>query len=136
MCYFLYGAVNDGINTNDYKIATKDNKFHFNCGDVKAVNDCVKTCGDGYRITFNYCDCDTAIGQKHINKKQLKDFEEYLLNLRDVRGIKYVLISKNWWEETNKKEETVHIDDIDILYFLANIEDNCLYKIELYKKYY
>ena len=29
-----------------------------------------------------------------------------------------------------------NIQDIDILYFLANMEDNCLYKIELYKKYY
>ena len=57
------------------------------------------------------------------------------MDLQNVRGIKYVLISKNWWKETNKKQETVHIRDIDVLHFLANIEENCLYKIELYKKY-
>ncbi len=136
MCYFLYGAVNSGINTDDYKKATKDTEYHFNCGDIESVNDCIGKCGIDYRITSNHCDCDTAIGQKYTNKKQLKIFEELLINLKTVRGIKHILLSKNWWKETNNKQETVHIDDIDILYFLANMEDNCLYKIELYKKYY
>lgn len=135
MCYFLYGAVNNGINTADYTSATKDFEYHFNCGDMEDVNDCVVKCGIDYRITDHYCDCDTAIGQKHTNKKQLKTFEELLLHLKEIRGIKYILISKNWWEETNNKQETVHIDDIDIVHFLANMENNCLYKIELYKRY-
>jgi len=136
MCYFLYGAINSGINDEDYKTASKDNEFHFNCGNIKDVNACVEKCGMDYRITFNYCDCNTDIGQKDTNKKQLKSLEELLLNFKNVRGIKYVLISKNWWKETNSKQETVHIQEMDILHFLANMEDNCLYKIELYKKYY
>ncbi|MBE6903789.1 MAG: hypothetical protein E7480_04185 [Ruminococcaceae bacterium] len=136
MCYFLYGAVNNGINDDDYKKATKDAEYHFNCGDINSVNNCVENCGTGYRITLNHCDCDTAIGQKNTNKNQLKNLEELLLYIKKVRGIKHILISKNWWKETNNKQETVHIDDIDILSFLANMEDNCLYKIELYKKYY
>ncbi|MBR3778822.1 MAG: hypothetical protein IKL13_03740, partial [Clostridia bacterium] len=70
------------------------------------------------------------------NKKGLEELKDLLLNLQNVRGIKYVLISKNWWKETNSKQETVHIQEMDILHFLANMEDNCLYKIELYKKYY
>lgn len=136
MCYFLYGAVNNGINDDDYKIAIKNSEYIFNCGDINDVNDCVENCGVEYRITTNHCDCDTAIGQKHTNKEELKSLEKLLLNLKKVRGIKYILISKNWVEETNNKQETVHIDDIDILHFFANAEDNCLYKIELYKKYY
>ena len=136
MCYFLYGAINDGINKDDYEKITKDAEYHFNSGDVNSVNKCVAICGDSYRITLNHCDCDTAIGQKHTNKKELEELRDLLLNLQNVRGIKYVLISKNWWEETNNKQETVHIQDIDILHFLANMEDNCLYKLELYKKYY
>ena len=47
-----------------------------------------------------------------------------------------MLISKNWLDNENETEETVHIDDIDVIPFLANIQDNRLYKIELYKKYY
>ena len=27
MCYFLYGAVNNGINDDDYKIAIKNTEF-------------------------------------------------------------------------------------------------------------
>ncbi len=136
MCYFLYGAINGGINKEDYEKITKDTEYHFSIGNVNSVNECVENCGNSYRITFNYCDCDTAIGQKHTDKKQIKELESLLLNLQDVRGIKYVLISKNWAKETNNKQETVHIQDVDILHFLANMEDNCLYKIELYKKYY
>ena len=136
MCYFLYEAINSGINDDDYKKAINGTEYHFNTGSVEDINNCVAGCGESYRITFNHCDCDTAIGQKQTNKKQLKEFEALLLDLKKVRGIKYVFISKNWWKEANNKQETVHIDDIDILYFLANMEDNCLYKIELYKKYY
>lgn len=136
MCYFLYGAINDGINQADYEKIAKDTEYHFSCGNADAVNKCVESCGKSYRITLDYCDCHTPIGQKHTNKKGLEELKALLLNLQDVRGIKYVLISKNWWEETNTKQETVHIQDIDILRFLANMEDNCLYKLELYKKYY
>lgn len=136
MCYFLYGAINEGINTNDYNRTIQNYEYHFHLGNSDAVNHCVENCGDRYRITVKHCDCDTAIGQKDINKAQLKTLVELLQKLKDVRGIKYVIISKNWWKETNRKQETVHIDDVDILYFLANMEENCMYKIELYKKFY
>ena len=136
MCYFLYGAINDGINVDDYEKTIKDTEYHFSFGNITSVNECVANCDNSYRITLNHCDCNTAIGQKHTNKKELEELKDLLLNLQNVRGIKHILISKNWWKETNNKQETVHIQDIDILYFLANMEDNCLYKIELYKKYY
>ncbi len=136
MCYFLYGAVNDGVSLKEYHEAIKDSAFHFRIGSAKDVNEGIKNCDDGYRITLDSCDCDTAIGQKDSDRKELKKFEKFLLNLRDVRGIKYMLLSKNWWRETNTRQETVHIDDIDLLHFLAGIEDNCLYKIELYKRYH
>ena len=136
MCYFLYGAINDGINTDDYEKTIKDTEYHFSFGNIKSVNKCVESCDSSYRITLNYCDCDTAIGQKHTNKTGLEELKDLLLNFQNVRGIKYVLISKNWWKETNSKQEIVHIQEMDILHFLANMEDNCLYKIELYKKYY
>ena len=136
MCYFLYGAINEGVNTDDCEKITKGTGYHFALGNVDSVNEGVANCDDTYRITGDHCDCDTAIGQKRIGKKELEKFRELLLDLQNVRGIKYLLISKNWWEETNSKQQTVHLQDIDILHFLANMEDNCLYKLELYKKYY
>lgn len=136
MCYYLYGSVNDGINMSDYEKAVENSKYHFNIGNKDAVNACVINCGHEYRITSDMCDCENPIGTKKVGKKDLKDFEEVLLNLRSVRGIKYIYLSKNWVEETNEEEETVHINDIEVLPFLANIKENCLYRIDLYRKYF
>ncbi len=136
MCYFLYGAVNIGANADDCKKAMNDGEYRFNIGDLASVNACVENCEEYYRITVGHCDCDSPIGKKDASAKELKKLKQLLLHLKDVRNIKYVLISKNWWKERNDKQETVHIEDIDVAHFLANMEDNCLYKIELYKKYY
>ncbi len=136
MCYFLYGAINSGINKNDYEKIIKDTAYYFPFGDANSVNEGAASCDSSYRITFHHCDCDTAIGQKDTNQRELEELRVLLLRLQGVRGIKYVFISKNWWKESNHKQETVHIQDIDILHFLANMEENCLYKFELYKKYY
>lgn len=136
MCYFLYVAINDGIDATAYEKAIKNSEHHFNVGDQNDVNSCVECCGNSFRITSNHCDCDTPIGQKQTSKKGLKEFEKLLYDLKSVRGVKYILLSKNWTNDTNSTQETVHINDIDVLHFLANIEDNCLYKIELFPKYY
>ena len=136
MCYFLYGAINNGLNIADYEKIMKDTSYYFNVGSIKDVNKCVAERDRSYRITQSICDCENAIGQKKPDRKELEELKDLLLNLQKVRGIKHILISKNWWKETNTKVETVHIEDIDIINFLANIEDNCLYKVELYKKYY
>ena len=136
MCYYLYGAINRGADADDYDKIIKSSKFHFNSGNEDDVNSCVEKCEDTYRITYNHCDCNSAVGSKHTNKNEICELTDILLSLKAVRGIKYVLLSKNWYDETNTKQETVHINDIDIPHFLANAEDNCLYKIELYPKYY
>lgn len=135
MCYFLYGAVNDGINETDYERVSKNASYHFKTGRKSDVYNCVENCLKDYRITLNHCDCDSPIGSNDVNNKELKDIEQFLINLKSVRGIKHIFISKNWIQEINAKEETIHIDDIDIKAFLANIEKNCLYKIEMYPKY-
>lgn len=137
MCYFLYGAVNDGISIEQYNKVIQNSKYHFNIGNNQDVNSSIGS--SEYRITSCYCDCNTPIGEKLENNQNLddlKDFEKLLNKLRSVRGIKHIYLSKNWCLEANVKEETVHIDDIDPLSYLANIEENCLYKIQLYKWHY
>ena len=116
MCYFLYGAINEGVNTDDCEKITKGTGYHFALGNVDSVNEGVANCDDTYRITSNHCDCDTAIGQKAIGKKELEKFRELLLDLQNVRGIKYLLISKNWWEETNSKQQR-SVMNIFFIYF-------------------
>ena len=136
MCYFLYGAINDGLNPADYTKVMQDSLYHFRTGTAADVNAAVKKCDPEYRITFQHCDCDTPLGSGRTNTAKMKEFEELLLDLQTIRGIKHILVSKNWWEDVNTKTETVHIFDLDLPYFLANMQDNCLYKIELYPRYY
>ena len=136
MCYFLYGSINDGIDMKQYNREMQDSKYHFNIGSKQDVNASVEKCDSIYRITSDYCDCNTPLGKKSESNNALKDFDRLLNKLKSVSGIKHVYLSKNWVYETNEKEETVHINDIDSLHYLANIEENCLCKIELYKRYY
>lgn len=139
MCYFLRGAINDGINDSDYaEILRKSeySQYHFKNGTEKDVNSSVEKGDFIYRITGGMCDCSTPLGAHHENKNGIREFADMLTSMQSIRNIKHVYLSLNWVGSKNTKKETVHIQDIDIPYFLANIEENCLYKIMLYKKYY
>lgn len=114
----------------------KNSEYHFNIGtkrdiETNAVNSCYK-----YRITRRVCDCDSAIGLKNPENTELSKYEALLNSLKSVRGIKHIYIGKLWIGKTFENGATAHIDDIDIPHFLADLKDNCLYKIELYKRYY
>lgn len=136
MCYFLYGGINKGINIDDYKKFSNNSGFSFNEGIETDIKKCIEDCKNNFRITKNYCDCETALGTHQTNEKDLLELAENINQLRKVKGIKHIFISKNWWRHKTKTEQTVHIDDIEIIQYLADIEDDCLYKILLFKKYY
>ncbi|MBQ8004750.1 MAG: hypothetical protein IJ303_00355 [Clostridia bacterium] len=132
MCYFLYGAVNKEINKNDYDEVSMGNCFHFNIGTKHDVKMSVLKNTDDFRITTSVCDCDTAIGNHQPNHEQIRELCYLLNDMRLIRDIKCVYISKNWVGKINRREEHYHIDDIDIAEFLSNIKENCLYRIDLY----
>lgn len=136
MCYFLYGAINLGINESDYAKINNASGYHFKIGTSEDVNRCIDIDGDNFRLRNSVCDCNTAIGNHKTGKSELNKFRVFLFELQNIRGIKHVYISKNWVGERNESEKSVHIQDIDLLSFLADLQDNCLYKIDLYKKYY
>ena len=136
MCYYLYGSINKEVNREDYEnVLKKGYSFHFNIGSRHDVKMSVLNCESDYMISDSVCDCETAVGRKDPNNPELKELKDLLLDLRSVRDVQCVYLSKNWTGKINKKEKTVRIDDIDILEFLANVEDNCLYKIEMIRKY-
>lgn len=135
MCYFLYGAVNQGADTSKCVFDTGDFEYRFNSGDSESVNSCVKKCGDEYRITDAYCDCENPVGTGETGNKLLIQLADMIKLMKKEQTIKYVLISKNWAGEENEKEEDVHIDDINVLDFLAKVKDNCLYQIMLDFRY-
>ncbi len=136
MCYFLYGGINKGIDADDYnkKIACQSH-FFLNAGTESDIKLCIENCQSHYRITRNVCDCKSKFGSHDVEGKDLLEFIEFINQIRTVKGIKHIFISKNWWKHKTEKEVTVHIDDINFTQYLADIEDDCLYKIQLFKKY-
>jgi hypothetical protein len=134
MCYFLYGGVNVGVNNIDFEKLNCKN-FSFLIGRREDIIKDINDNGVHYRITNKYCDCDTAVGKHVSDSEEIKELVEYIKRLKNIRKIKWVCISKKWWDERVEDLYTVHIDDIDLPTFLAEIKDGCLYKIQLFPRY-
>ncbi len=137
MCYIVHGAINDNINTRDLEHAICNSGYRFKPAtkhELK-INIANKNCK--YRITTRgQCDCDFPIGMHNKFAKELVELAELIYEFRDIRNVKHILISKTWISDGNKKEETIHIDDIDDLTsFFADMKEDCLYCIELYERY-
>lgn len=135
MCYFLYGAVHPGVDEKAYAKLLRHSRFHFAVGTKKEVNRCVSSCGTEFRVTDEMCDCGCAIGSGCPGKKELVEWEQFLISLSQIRGVKSLYLSKNWWNKSNQQERRVHISDIDAVRFLARLKENCLYCIDLYPRY-
>ncbi len=135
MCYILYGAVNKEINESDRENITKNSKYTFKSGTKHDIKEAVANENYSYRVTFGQCDCDFPVGLHKAEAKELKDLEKLLLELKSARGVKCVYLARVWAGKKCKKEQGVHIDDIDIPSFLANIENECLYRIDLFERF-
>jgi hypothetical protein len=96
--------------------------------------------GAYFRITKNMCDCGSALGGKDETVAELGDYISWLKELRKCQrhGMKAFYIMK-FWEGSDaagalKPAETVNIEDVDTA-FLANIDENRVYRIEYFKRY-
>lgn len=136
MCYFLYGGINSGVNKKDCEEILNNGHFSFTECTESEIKQGINTCDSKYRITQNMCDCDTALGRHEADNKEISDLSACIHQLQKARGVKHVFVSKNWWKDKSAKECVVHIDDVDIVQFLADIECNCLYKVQLFTKHY
>lgn len=81
------------------------------------------------------CDCDFPVGKGDENAPELKELAGLILDLKRIRGAKCLYLAKAWNGKQHRSEVTVHVDDIDLIPFLANMEENCLYRLDLYPKY-
>ncbi len=134
MCYFLYGAINAGIDTLEYENALCGSQFSFKIGNKDDVKKSVEENGD-FVVTKNMCDCRTALGSRKLISKEYDDFLRLIKRLSKVSGIQYIYICKNNDGDSIEKESYIYYEDLDNKY-LADMEDNCLYFIDLKKKYY
>jgi hypothetical protein len=135
MCYILYGAVNKEINESDREKILKNSKYCFLPGSKHDIKEDISNLNYRFRVTRGQCDCDFPVGKHNSEKKELKDLEKLLLELKTARNVKCAYLAHVWAGNKCKKEETVHIDDLDIPAFLANVEEECLYRIDLFERY-
>ncbi len=134
MCYILYGATDKAINTEDYTRASQKSPYKFTLGTKHDVKMCIINDSYEYRVTNLVCDCDFPVGEGNEEAKELIELASLIIDLKNARNSKCIYISKTWTGKKNKTEKTVHIDDINIVSFLANMELNCLYRIDLFNR--
>ena len=135
MCYYAYSAVNPEINTADHERLLRGSSFFFRPGTKHDIKMAVAKETDDYRLTDWYCDCDLGLCEGGAQVPELREIAECLRNLQKARNAKCVYLCKTWTGDRNKKEETVHIEDLDLTEFLASMKTETLYRIDLYERY-
>lgn len=162
MCYFLFGAVSK----KDYNKEFLSTSLKYNipvdyiCDVDKSLLLLKKSTRDKngciFRLTNEYCDCSTPIGSREDISKMYKNsyhkqkeyennvyriidnYINWLKELHNLSCVNDVYFFKHWDSDIldyELKKETIHISDIT-RDFLINMEDETIYKIQLYKKYY
>ena len=135
MCYMLYGAINQEISPIDYARVRAGSRFAIRPGTRQALELSIEQDNNSYRVTPYSCDCDFPFGASNPDAEELAELARLIRSLRTVRNAKCVYLCKTWTGDQNESEETVHIDDIDLPRFLADAKTNCLYRIDLYRRY-
>ena len=132
MCYILYGATDKSINKDDYESALKKSQYRFNIGTKHDVKMCIVNDSYEYRVTNWSCDCDFPVGKSDESAKELIDLASLITALKNARDSKCIDISKTWAGTRNKSEKILFIEDIELVPFLANLEVDCLYRIDFH----
>lgn len=137
MCYFLYGSVNTDVDMSGFDKISDEN-FKFLIADKCDFFNSIKSSDYNFRLTNQYCDCKTYIGTRKIKSVEVDSLCGVLSSLSKIRNIKYAYLLKRWSDNFVNTENAVteHISNLDLNSFVANIKENQLYKIELYRKYF
>ena len=135
MCYIAYSAVNPEANMADCEAMIRGSEYHFRPGTKHDVKMAVIEESEDYRLTRGCCDCDLPLCEGDAKAPELLELADVMRKLCKVRGIKCVYLCKTWTGDRNKKEETAHIADLDLPAFLAGMQTETLYRIDLYPRY-
>ncbi len=131
MCYVVYGAINQTVDAYDYEKIAATHTYRFNFGTKHDIKMCVANESDEFRVTDWVCDCDFPIGAKDENAIELQELASLIRSLRQAKDAKSIYLCKTWNGRRNKREIVVKMDEIELVAFLANMEMDCLYQINL-----
>ncbi len=135
MCYFAYSAVNPEVNPEDLAKLSRESPYYFQPGTRHDIKMAVAEESGEFRLTDWCCDCDFPLCEGNAQAPEVMELAAELEKLRTVRGIKCVYLCKTWSGDRNKKEVTVHIEDVDLPEFMAGMGTETLYRIDLYPRF-
>ena len=139
MCYYLYGSLYGNVSESEYasvkdryeekygyKIAIGTKRDIKNA--VKAAAECVQ---DDYRVTDWICDCESPVGNHDSGDPMIIELAHLITDLAALSGAEQINICLTWIGERNKKEITLKLKDVDLPVFLADMQENTLYSLNL-----
>ena len=132
MCYMLYGAMDPSVHPGDYAKASQGSEYAFPIGTKHDVKMAILKDSGNYRVTQWVCDCDFPAGKQDPTAKELHSLAKLITDLQVARNAKCLYLAKAWTGQACKFEERVHIKDLNLPAFLANLQERCLYRIDLY----
>ena len=136
MCYLLYGAINEDVSPQDYRRLTATARFSLRPGTKEELSRSIKRGGLEFRATSHLCDCDSPFGGGNADDEELSALSQLIHSLRSARNAKRVYLCRTWIGTQNTSEVRVHIDDVDLPSFLAFAKTDCLYQIDLYRRFW
>ncbi|MBO4418719.1 MAG: hypothetical protein J5789_02710 [Oscillospiraceae bacterium] len=135
MCYFLYGSLYGDVSESEYVDVKNKYGLKISLGTKHDVKKAVKAAAefvqDDYRITDWLCDCDSPVGNHDPNDPMIIELTHLMTDLAALSGAEQINICKTWIGKRNKNEITVKLKDVDLPAFLADMQENTLYSLNL-----
>ena len=135
MCYYLYGSLYGGVSELDYRMVQDKYCYKIPLGTKHDVKNAVKAASeyvqDEYRITDWMCDCDSPVGKHDPNAPMIIQLSSLITDLSALSGAKQIIMCKTWTGKQNKKEIKQKLEDTDLPTFLADLQENTLYCLDI-----
>ena len=135
MCFFLYGSLYGNVSESEYVDVKSKYDLKISIGTKHDVKNAVKAAAEyvqeDFRITDWICDCDSPIGKHDPSDPMIIELNNLIIDLAAIPGAEQINICKTWTGKRNKREITVNLFDIDLPEFLADIQENVLYCLNI-----
>ncbi len=135
MCFYLYGSLNGEVPEEAYNTVHKKYEYKIARGtkhDIKMAIKAAVECPEAdYRITDWICDCDSPVGKHDPEDSMIVALRDLILDLSGLPGAMQINICKTFTGKQNKKEIKIDLKGTDIAKLLADLQENCLYSINL-----
>ena len=116
------------INKVYFRSITDDITSPYDITRVKAAAEFVQ---DNFRVTDWICDCDSPVGEHDPTDPMIIELSNLITELSDLPGAKQINICKTWTGKQNKKEIKINLGETNLPTFLADLQENILYCLNI-----